>query len=181
MAASTAIGRAGHGSAGLALLKQLDAAARAELELAEATRVAFQHHRDSAIFTSFPGLGELPSARLLAEIGDDRTRFAEARGLKAYAGAAPVTRASGKKLVVLHRNVKNNRLAAVGYLWTFAAVRLSNGARAHYNRRRLAGDRHAAAQRNLFNRFLGCLYYCLQTSQTYSETVVFPVANAVAA
>jgi transposase len=134
-------------------------------ELAEATRVAFQQHRDSAIFTSFPGLGELPSARLLAEIGDDRTRFADARGLKAYAGAAPVTRASGKKLVVLHRTVKNNRLAATGYLWTFAAIRLSVGARAHYNRRRLAGDRHAAAQCNLFNRFLGCLYYCLQTGQ----------------
>jgi transposase len=77
-----------------------------------------------AIFTSFPGLGELPAARLLAEIGDDSTRFADARGLKAYAGAAPVTRASGKKLVVLHRKVKNQRLAAVGYLWAFAALRL---------------------------------------------------------
>src|SRR3954454_20875012 len=94
---------------------------------------------------------------------------------------APVTRASGKKLVVLLRTVKNNRLAAVGYLWTFAAIRLSTGARAHYNRRRLAGDRHTASQRNPFNRFLGCLYYCLQTGQTYSETVAFPVADAVAA
>jgi Transposase IS116/IS110/IS902 family len=37
---------------------------------------------------------ELPAVRLLAEIGDDATRFADARGLKAYAGAAPVTRAS---------------------------------------------------------------------------------------
>jgi len=169
------------GHQALALLVQLNAAAQAEHELAEATRVAFQQHRDAVIFTSFPGLGELPSARLLAEIGDDRTRFADGRGLKAYAGAAPVTRASGKKLVVLHRTVKNNRLAAVGYLWTSAAIRLSTGARAHYNRRRLAGDRHAAAQRNLFNRFLGCLYYCLQTGQTYSETVAFPVPNAVAA
>src|SRR6266540_5777838 len=169
------------GHQALALLLQLNAAAQAEHELAEATRAAFQQHRDSAIFTSFPGLGELPSARLLAEIGDDRTRFADARGLKAYAGAAPVTRASGKKLVVLHRTVKNNRLAATGYLWTFAAIRLSVGARAHYNRRRLAGDRHAAAQRNLFNRFLGCLYYCLQTGQTYSETHAFPIADALAA
>ena len=169
----------GHQS--LALLMQLNAAAQAEHELAEATRVAFQQHRDSVIFTSFPGLGELPSARLLAEIGDDRTRFSDARGLKAYAGAAPVTRASGKKLVVLHRTVKNNRLAATGYLWTFAAIRLSTGARAHYNRRRLAGDRLLLRNATCFNRFLGCLYYCLQTSQTYSETVAFPVAIAVAA
>jgi hypothetical protein len=46
-------------------------------------------------------------------MGDDRTRFADARGLKAYA-AAPVTRAGDIKLVVLHRSVKNNRLAAGG-------------------------------------------------------------------
>jgi transposase len=169
------------GQQALALLTQLNAAAQAEDALAEATRLAFQQHPDSAVFTSFPGLGELPAARVLSEIGDDRTRFADARGLKAYAGAAPVTRVSGKKLVVLHRTVKNNRLAAVGYLWTFAAIRLSSGARGHYNRRRLAGDRHAAAQRNLFNRFLGCLYYCLQTNQLYAEERAFPATTLLAA
>jgi hypothetical protein len=117
----------------------------------------------------------------LAEIGDDPTRFADARGLKAYAGAAPVTRASPKKLVVLHRTVKNQRLAAVGYLRTFAALRLSTGARPHCDRRRLAGDRHTAAQRNLFNRFLGWLDYCLQTHQTSAEERAFPSLDALAA
>jgi transposase len=56
----------------------------------------------------------LEPRRVLAEIGDDRSRFADARSLKAYAGSAPVTRASGKSLVVMHRRVKNQRLAAVG-------------------------------------------------------------------
>ncbi|GAA3510982.1 transposase [Streptosporangium album] len=50
----------------------------------------------AAIITSFPGLADLTGARVLAEIGDDRDRFADARALKAYAGAAPITRASGK-------------------------------------------------------------------------------------
>ncbi len=36
--------------------------------------------------TSFAGLGDLAGARVLAEIGDDRGRFADARSLKAYAG-----------------------------------------------------------------------------------------------
>src|SRR6266516_2155467 len=169
------------GRQALALLKQLEAAAQAADDLAEATRLVFQQHPQMAIFTSFPGLGELPAARLLAEIGDDSPRFADARGHKAYAGAAPVTRASGKNLVVLHRKVKTQRLAAVGYLWTFAALRLSTGARAHYDRRRVAGDRHTAAQRHLFNRFLGCLYYCLQTGQTYAEDQAFPAAHPIAA
>jgi len=169
------------GRQSLALLKQLEAAAHAADDLAEATRLVFQQHPQMAIFTSFPGLGELPAARLLAEIGDDSNRFADARGLKAYAGAAPVTRASGKKLVVLHRKVKNQRLAAVGYLWTFAALRLSTGARAHYDRLRVAGDRHTAARCHLFNRLLGCLYYCLQTGQAYAEDQAFPAAQPIAA
>ena len=42
------------------------------------------------------------------------------------------------------------------------------------SRRRAAGDRHAAAQRNLFNRLLGCLHYCLATGQHYSEHTAFP-------
>jgi hypothetical protein len=50
----------------------------------------------------------------------------------------------------------------------------SPGARAHYDRRRQAGDHHAAAQRNLFNRLLGCLHHCLATRQTYQETIAFP-------
>ena len=57
--------------------------------------------------------------------------------------------ARGKKVLVLHRIVKNDRMAAVGYLWSFAALRLSTGARAHYDRRGIAGDRHAATQRQI--------------------------------
>ena len=111
---------------------------------------------------------------MLGEIGDDRSRFHDARGLKAYGGGAPVTRASGKTRTVQHRRVKNQRLAAAGYLWAFSALTASPGARAHYDRRRAAGDRHAAAQRNLYNRLLGCLHHCLATGQPYNEATAFP-------
>ena len=111
---------------------------------------------------------------MLAETGDDRSRFADAKGLKAYAGAAPITRASGKSRSVTHRKVKNNRLAAAGYAWAFSALTASPGARAHYDRRREDGDRHAAAQRHLFGRMLGCLHHCLATGQDYDEATAFP-------
>ena len=113
---------------------------------------------------------------MLAEIGDDRSRFQDAKGLKAYAGAAPVTRASGKTRSVTVRRIKNNRLNAAGYLWAFSALTASPGARAHYDRRKDAGDRHAAAQRNLFGRLLGCLHTCLTTRQDYDETIAFPAS-----
>jgi transposase len=158
----------------LALLRQLDAACASADDLEEAATASFNLHPDAGIITSFPGLGPLTGARVLAEIGDDRSRFADAKGLKAYAGAAPITRASGKTLAVLHRRVKNQRLAAAGYIWAFSALTASPGAKAHYDRRKNDGDRHAAAQRNLFGRLLGCLHHCLLNGQHYDETVAFP-------
>jgi transposase len=161
----------------LALLGQLNAACAAASDLEQAAAESFNQHPDAGIITSFPGLGPLTGARVLAEIGDDRSRFQDAKGLKAYAGAAPVTRASGKSRTVTHRRVKNNRLAAAGYSWAFSALTASPGARAHYDRRKDAGDRHTAAQRNLFSRLLGCLHHCLATGQHYDETIAFPAAT----
>ena len=161
------------GRQALALLGQLDAACAAAADLERAVTESFSLHPDAGIITSFPGLGALTGARVLAEIGDDRSRFQDARGLKAYAGAAPITRASGKTTSVTHRRVKNNRLNAAGYSWAFSALTASPGARAHYDRRKDAGDRHAAAQRNLFGRLLGCLWHCLITGQDYEEAIAF--------
>nr|WP_315986614.1 transposase [Streptomyces sp. ms191] len=79
----------------LALLFQLEAACSTTDNLAEAVEEAFPQHPDAEIILCFPGLGTQLGARVLAEIGDDRQRFSNARGLKAYAGASPITRASG--------------------------------------------------------------------------------------
>jgi len=166
------------GRQSLALLGLLNAACAAADDLEQAAVESFNQHPDAGIITSFPGLGTLTAARVLAETGDDRSRFTDAKGLKAYAGAAPVTRASGKTRSVTHRKVKNNRLAATGYIWAFSALTASPGARAHYDRRKAAGDRHTAAQRNLFSRLLGCLHHCLATGQHYNETTAFPAPGS---
>lgn len=110
--------------------------------LNESAAEAFRNHPDYAVITSFPGLGEATGVRVLAEIGDDRGRFADARGLKSFAGAAPVTRASGRTISITHRHVKNNRLAAVGFVWAFAAIPRPGPIKDHYSRRRTHGDRH---------------------------------------
>ncbi|MFE9811450.1 IS110 family transposase [Streptomyces sp. NPDC005548] len=157
-----------------ALVRQLNTACDNAEQLEEAVTHAFEVHPDAAIIRSFPGLASLTGARVLAEIGDDRARFANAGSLKAYAGSAPVTRASGKSCKVMSRKVKNQRLAAVGYVWAFVSLTRSPGARAHYDRRRATGERHVAAQRNLFNRFMGMLFHCLQNGHTYDEATAFP-------
>jgi transposase len=161
------------GTQALRLLATLDTECASVEDLGQACLEAFRQHPDYAVITSFPGLADLSGARVLAELGDDRTRFADARAVKAFAGSAPVTRASGRSTVVTRRRVKNDRLSAVGFTWAFASLRPSPGARARYDRRREAGDGHAAALRNLFNRFLGCLYHCLQTGTAYDEASAF--------
>jgi transposase len=123
---------------------------------------------------SFTGLADTSGARVLAEIGDDRTRFTDARGLKAFAGSAPITRASGNTVFVTRRRVKNDRLAAVGYFWALVAAARPGPARTHYLDRRTRGDHHNAALRHLFNRMLGQLHHCLHTRQHYDASKAYP-------
>jgi hypothetical protein len=111
------------GRQAMALLAMLDAACAGADDLEQGATEEFRKHPDHAVITSFPGLAEVTGARVLAEIGDDRDRFADGRGLKAYAGSAPVTRASGMVTSITHRRVKNDRLAAVGWVWaTYASI-----------------------------------------------------------
>lgn len=159
------------------LVRQLEAVCEAVTELEEHIARAFQAHPDAEIVLSIPGLGTGLGARLLAEIGDDRTRFADARALKAFAGAAPVTRASGKSRFVHARRAKNDRIAAVGYVWALAAVRHDPNWEARYRARRDAGDRHVAALRRLFNTMLGKLHHCLTTGEAYQASKAFPPAQ----
>lgn len=163
------------GKQAAALLLQLDASCEAVDDLGQATEAAFRAHPDAPIMLSFPGIGPQIGARILAEIGDGRTRFATAGGLKAYAGAAPITWASGKCHYVGRQFVKNNRLNHVGgHLWAFSSLGGSVGADAHYRRRRTGGDWHMQALRHLFNRMLGQLHHCLLAGVPFDEAIAFP-------
>ena len=60
-------------------------------------------------------------------------------------GVVPVTRASGRSISIVHRHIKNNRLANVGWMRAFSVASTCEPARRHYRQRRDHGDRHAAA------------------------------------
>ena len=90
--------------------------------LEEQVRQGFGQHPDAEIYLSQPGLGTILGARVLAEMGDDPERYADARARKNYAGMAPITRASGTKRVVLARYARNRRLADALYQQAFAAL-----------------------------------------------------------
>ena len=130
---------------------------------------SFEQHPDADIYLSLPGLGDVLGARVLGEFGDDPERFADAKSRRNYAGTSPITRASGKKRVVLARYVRNKRLYDAIDQWAFCSLTNSPGARAFYDERRAAQYEHHEALRALGNRLVAILHGCLKHQTPYDE------------
>jgi transposase len=143
-------------------------------------RARFAAHPDAAIIRSQPGLGVVLGARVLAEFDDDPGRYQTAKGRKAFAGTAPVTRSSGLRTVVVARAACNQRLVDACYLWAFAALTASPGARHCYDAHRARGASHHQALRALGNRLVGILHGCLVRRVAYQEQVAWPIAEPAA-
>jgi transposase len=153
-------------SALVAVIAELNTqVARLEAELTD----RFEQHPDAKVIRSLPGLGMVLGARVLGEFGDDPNRYCDAKSRKNYAGTSPITKASGTRRVVLARFARNRRLADACYLWAFAALTASPGARAFYDQRRAAGDTHHRALRALANRLVGILHGCVRHGVPYDE------------
>jgi transposase len=141
--------------------------------LAGELEAGFEQHPDAEVVRSLPGLGTILGARVLGEFGDEPNRYHTPKCRKNYAGTSPITRASGTKRVVLARFARNHRLGDAIYMWAFAALTASPGARALYDTRRAAGDTHHAALRALGNRLVGILHGCLEYHTAYDETIAW--------
>ena len=133
----------------------------------------FGQHPAAEIILSQPGLGPILGTRVLAEFGDAEGRYASAKCRKNYAGTSPITRASGKKKVVLARFVHNDRLIDALDSQAFAALTASPGARAYYHQIPTRAINHKAALRQLANRLVGILHGCPKTGTRYDETIAW--------
>jgi Transposase IS116/IS110/IS902 family len=129
----------------------------------------FGRHPAADISLSHPGFGVVLAARALGDFDDDPQRFARARAPKNYAGHSPITRASGKKTVVLARYATNRRLGTALHFPAFTALSASPGARAYDDALRGRKIGHHAALRRLANRLVGILRDCLKTGTLYGE------------
>jgi transposase len=141
--------------------------------LEEQVKAHFLAHPDAEIYLSMPGIGQITGARMLAEFGDDPTRYHCAKARKNYAGTSPVTRASGKSHTVQARYVCNNRLADALQSQAFSALRASPGARGYYDKQRAREAGYNPALRQLGNRLVGILHGCLKTRTLYDEATAW--------
>ena len=141
----------------------------------------FEEHPDAEILRSLPGLGVILGARVLAEFGDDPTRYADPKARKNYAGTSPITKASGRSKVALARFARNRRLADAVEMWAFCSLGTSAGARRYYDAHRARGHTHRRALRSLANRWVGILDGCLRHRRLYSEQIAWPTIKQAAA
>ncbi|WP_406220644.1 IS110 family transposase [Streptomyces decoyicus] len=154
-------------------MAELSLACQQAEDLAEQADAAFARHPHHRIYRSFPACGPLLATRIFCEIGDDLSRFATARSLRAYAGTAPITWSSGQSHTVTHRSVCNRNLKTAAHQWAFGSLTRSPGCRALYDARRERGDGYAAALRHVANRLFNGLHHCLRADLFYREEDMF--------
>jgi transposase len=150
-------------------------------ELEKSLTEGFSEHPDAKIILSLPGLGMILGARVLGEFGDAPNRYHDAKSRRNYAGTSPVTRSSGKSLVVLSRHARNRRLSDAADRWAFCSLKQSPGARAYYDELRARNKTHHQALRQLANRWVGILHACLEYQVVYDEALAWKSREALSA
>lgn len=139
-------------------------------DLSARIRHAVAELPDGRVLMSFPRAGQLCAAQILAELGEDRTRYLTADQLAADAGLVPVTRQSGKSRGVGFRWACNRRLRAALTCFADNSRHSSPWAAAIYRRARGRGCRHPHAIRILGRAWVRVLWRAWVNRELYDPT-----------
>lgn len=129
-----------------------------------------REHRDVEILQSLPGVGRIVTATMLTEatgpLGDR-----DYSTLRAYTGAAPVTKRSGKRAFFVHmRYACKRRLRQALYHWSRTSIQRDAAARTYYDQLRARGHGHPRALRSVADRWLRILVAMLKTGTLYDPS-----------
>jgi transposase len=124
-------------------------------------------HADAHVFTSLPRSGTVRAARLLAEIGDCRSRFPTAESLICAAGVAPPARQSGKVKVAVFRWAADKQLRDAVCDFAGDSRRASPWAARLYDDAIARGKDHPHAVRIVARAWLYVIWHCWQDGTAY--------------
>ena len=127
-------------------------------------------HRDATILQSLPGVGRKVAATMLSE-ASQAIAERDYHALRCYAGTAPITRQSGKKMVVIMRQGCNERLRNALYHWTRVSVVCDPKSKDRYAAMRAKGHSHGRALRGLADRWLAVLMSMLRHHSLYDSSL----------
>ncbi len=122
-----------------------------------------------AVVRGLPGAKAATHARILAALGDDRTRYADAASFQAATGIAPVTSASGKSRHVRSRWACTKFLKQTFHEYAGNSLIKSRWAKAYYQQQLSKGSSKQAAKRSLAYKWQRIIFRLWQTGEVYDE------------
>jgi transposase len=142
-------------------------------ELTSQIARAVRAHPDGQVFLPLfkDPKSVVTAARLVAEIGDDRSRYPTRESLAADAGMAPVARESGKRKVATFRWACDKRLRDAVSTLANSTRHTHPWARKVYLDARARGLEHPHAIRVLGRAWLRVLWRCWQDEVAYDPTL----------
>ena len=149
------------------LVKQLLPLVEEIGEYDKAIEDLFLTHADSTIFSSLPRAGKRLAPRLLAEIGDDRTRYEDAGSLQALAGTSPVIFQSGTYAKAHRRYACSKPLRNALHQFAWQSTQQEPWARDYYQRKRAEGKSHTEAVRALSNVWVRIIFAMWSKHECY--------------
>jgi transposase len=160
----------------LSLVKQLLVVIAEIASYDEAISTLFLTHNDQQLWRSLPRAGKRLAPRLLAEWGDNRSRYADATSVQTLAGTAPVPFQSGNYAKAHKRFacVKPLRNALHQFAWQ--STQQEAWARDYYQRKRAEGKTHSMAVRALANVWVRIIYR-MWVNKTNYQTATFEAAK----
>jgi transposase len=138
-------------------------------KLASKISEEFRHNPVYELLSSLP-TGELTAARINGELGSDGARYPTQEYLQTAAGTAPVTRRSGKTLVILFRWQCNKHLRAAMQDLARDSIKRCPWAREYFTRQMKLGHKPSRAYRALANRWAAIIWKMLQTGQHFDQS-----------
>jgi transposase len=162
----------------LAILDQLEPLVHQIAAYDEEIERLFLTSEDHDLFQALPGAGARLAPRLLAEIGEDRSRYHSAASVQALAGTSPVLFQSGT-YAKAHRRlgcIKPLRNALQQFAWQ--STRFEPWAKDYYQRKRAEGKSHTVAIRALANVWVRILFAIWRKRERY-QRVIFEQARTL--
>ena len=150
-------------------------------KLADEIGKEFKQNPACEIFSSLPA-GKITAARLNAELGSNSSGYPTRGYLQSAAGTAPVTRRSGKNVVVFFRWQCNKHLRAAFQDLARESIKRCDWAKQYFAGQMKLGHKPSRAYRVLANRWAAIIWKMLQEGRCFNQArlekslVITPVA-----
>lgn len=132
-------------------------------------KLLVKQHADYEIVAHLPGASYRTHARMIAALGDDRARFANAECLQAAAGIAPITTQSGKSHLVSARWASSKFMRQTFHEYAGLSIGKCAWAKAYYDAQMAKGKSAQTAKRALAFKWIRIIFRLWQSRTAYSD------------